>query len=213
MKRFLTLMFCGFLTLAVSSTFAAPLEAGRDYTLIDPPQPPSTAGKIEVIEFFSYGCPHCSDFNPLITEWAAKLPKDVVFRRVPVAFNRPPWVRLASIFYALEATGNLEKLDAAVFNAIHGERVNFNSDEAIINWAASKGVDPKKMADALGSFSIQSRLKRVDQESAAYRITGVPAIAVNGRYLVNNAAAPSYAALLPLIDSVIAKARSDSSRK
>jgi thiol:disulfide interchange protein DsbA len=165
--------------------------------------------KIEVIEFFSYGCPHCSDFHPLISQWAAKLPKDVTFRRVPVSFNRPEWARLARIYYALEATGDLAKLDVAVFMAIHEQRIAFKTDEAVVAWAASKGIDGKKFGDAMASFSMQSKVLRGDQEATAARIEGVPALAVDGKFLINNEAANGYEDLLRITDSVIAKARQE----
>ncbi|MCK9389876.1 MAG: thiol:disulfide interchange protein DsbA/DsbL, partial [Sulfuritalea sp.] len=164
-------------------------------------------------EFFSYGCPHCSDFHPFVSQWVAKLPKDVSFRRVPVSFNRPEWARLARIYYALEATGDLAKLDAAVFIAIHEQRVAFRTDEAAISWAASKGADGKKFGDALASFSMQSKVQRGDQEATAARISGVPALVVDGKFLVNNEAASNFEELLKLTDSVIAKARQERSGK
>ena len=216
MKRLASLaIFFTSLMLAVGSAVgqAADLQVGRDYAVIDPPQSSAGLGKIEVVEFFSYACPHCSDFNPLITAWAANLPKDVVFRRVPVTFNRPPWARLAGIYYSLDATGNLEKLDALVFAAVHRDRINFDSNEKFAAWASSKGADGKKIADALNSFGVQTRLKQGDQEATRYGISGVPAMAVNGRYLVNNTAAPNYGSLLKLVDLVVAKARSDSTAK
>lgn len=212
MKRIFALtavVFSFALSAWVPAGIAADLQAGRDYTLIEPPQPAAGGGKIEVIEFFSYGCSHCNDFHPLVTAWAANLPKDVVFRRVPVSFNRPPWARLASIYYALEATGNVSKLDGLVFAAVHKDRVIFDSNESVVNWANSKGEDGKKIGDAMGSFGVQSRLKAGDQEAIRYGITGVPAMAVNGRYLVNNAAAQNYGSLLKLVDTVVAKARSE----
>ena len=216
MKRiiaFIALLFSFALIAVAPTAVAADLQAGRDYTLIEPAQPVAGGGKIEVIEFFSYGCSHCNDFSPLVSAWAANLPKDVVFRRVPVSFNRPPWARLASIYYAIEATGNVEKLDALVFAAVHKDRVNFDSNETVANWATSKGADGKKIADAMGSFGVQSRLKAGDQEATRYGISGVPAMAVNGRYLVNNAAAPNYGSLLKLVDLVVAKARSETAAK
>ena len=216
MKRtfaFIALLFSLSVLASAPSALAADLQAGRDYTLIEPPQPFAGGGKIEVVEFFSYGCSHCNDFHPLVTAWAAKLPKDVVFRRVPVSFNRPPWARLASIYYALEATGNVEKLDSLVFAAVHKDRVNFDSNEAVASWATSKGADGKKIGDAMASFGVQSRLKAGDQEATRYGISGVPALAVNGRYLVNNSAAPNYGALLTLVDTVVAKVRAESNTK
>lgn len=195
------------------SAHAAELEVGKQYTLVNPPVTPSNPGKIEVIEFFSYGCPHCSEFNPLVHEWAAKLPKDVSIRRVPISFGRPAWARLAKIYYALEATGDLDKLDADVFFAIHKQGNGFATEESIVKWVASKGIDAKKFSDAFNSFSINSQVQRGDQEGAAYRIQGVPAIVVDGRYLVINEGAGGYAGLLSITDGLIAKARSEKRKK
>jgi len=214
MKRLIALLFAALVSSFAMSgpSLAAEPQAGREFNLINPPLP-SSKGKIEVIEFFSYGCPHCSDFNPYVGQWAARLPKDVSFRRVPVSFNRPEWARLARIYYALEATGDLAKFDAAVFIAIHEQRVAFRTDEAAVTWATSKGIDGKKFGDALASFSMQSKVQRGDQEATAARISGVPALAVDGKYLVNNEAANNFEGLLKLTDAVIAKARKERSGK
>ena len=214
MKRLIAMLFAGLITSLAASgpSLAAEPQAGRDFKPINPPLA-SPKDKIEVIEFFSYGCNHCSDFHPLISQWAAKLPKDVSFRRVPVSFNRPEWARLARIYYALEATGDLAKLDAAVFIAIHEQRVAFKTDEAVVSWAVSKGVDGKKFGDALTGFSMQSKVQRADQEAKAAGISGVPALAVDGKYLINNEAAGTFEELLKLTDSVIAKARQERAGK
>ena len=214
MKRLIALLFAGLLSSFAASgpSLAADPQAGRDFKPINPPLA-STKGKIEVIEFFSYGCPHCSDFHPLVSQWVAKLPKDVSFRRVPGSFNRPEWARLSRLYFALEATGDLAKLDTAVFLAIHEQRVAFKTDEALVSWAAGKGADSKKFGDALASFSMQSKVQRADQEAAAARITGVPSLAVDGRFLVNNEAATNFNELLKLTDSVIAKARQEHAGK
>jgi thiol:disulfide interchange protein DsbA len=214
MKKLIAFLFAGFISsFAMSSTsLAAELQAGRDFKPISPPLA-SPKDKIEVIEFFSYGCNHCNDFHPLISQWAAKLPKDVSFRRVPVSFNRPEWARLSRIYFALEATGDLAKLDAAVFIAIHEQRVTFKTDEAVVSWAAGKGADGKKFGDALASFSMQSKVQRADQEATAARISGVPSLVVDGKFLLNNEAASNYDELLKLVDTVIAKARKERSGK
>jgi thiol:disulfide interchange protein DsbA len=209
MKRLVALLLA---TLVSSFVLAGPslaqLQEGRDFKAVSPPLA-SPKDKIEVIEFFSYGCNHCNDFHPLITPWAAKLPKDVSFRRVPVSFNRPEWGRLSRIYYALEATGDLAKLDAAVFIAIHEQRVQFKSDEAVVAWATSKGVDGKKFAEAMNAFSMAAKIQRADQDASTARISGVPSIVVDGRYLVNNEAAGGYDELLKLTDAVIAKVRQE----
>jgi len=215
MKKLIALLFVTLISSSIlpSAALAAEPQAGHDFIMVNPPLP-ATKGKIEVIEFFSYGCPHCSDFNPLVSQWAAKLPKDVSFRRVPITFNRPEWARLSRIYFALEVTGDLPKLDGEVFDAIHKERVNlFKADEAVIAWAASKGADRKKFGDALASFSMQSKVVRADQESAAAHISGVPALVIDGKFLLNNEAAGNFEGLLKLADSVIAKARRERTGK
>lgn len=210
MKKLVSLLFATLVSSFVLSGpgVAAELQADRDFKAISPPLA-SPKDKIEVVEFFSYGCNHCNDFHPLISKWAEKLPKDVSFRRIPVSFNRPEWVRLSRIYYALEATGDLAKLDAAVFIAIHEQRVQFKTDEAVVAWAASKGVDSKKFSEAFSAFSMQAKIQRADQDASVARITGVPSLAVDGRYLINNEAAAGYAELLKLTDSVIAKVRQE----
>jgi protein dithiol oxidoreductase (disulfide-forming) len=198
----------------IASVFALPLQAqelelGKHYTLIDPPLASSApTGKIEVVEFFSYGCNHCNDFHPLVAQWQGKLAKDVSFRRVPVSFGRPAWEKLSSIYYGLEATGQLAKLDSAVFKAVHQERMNFNSNEAITGWVSTHGGDAKKMNDALNGFSMKSQIRRGDDEAKVAKIGGVPAMVVGGKYLVNNAAATGYEDLLRITDALVAKARS-----
>ena len=210
MKRLVALLFA---TLASSFVlpaigFAAEPQAGKEFKMISPALA-SPKDKIEVIEFFSYGCNHCSDFHPLISKWAEKLPKDVSFRRVPVSFNRPEWARLSKIYYALEATGDLAKLDTAVFIAIHEQRVQFKTDEAVFAWVGSKGADTKKFTEAFTGFSMQAKVQRADQDASAARIGGVPALAVDGRFLINNEAAGNYEDLLRITDSVVAKARQE----
>ena len=184
--------------------------AGKDYTPITPAQPTDDAAKIEVLEFFSYGCPHCSDFHPLISAWAAKQPGDVVFKRVPVSFGRAAWANAAKLYYTLEATGDLAKLDGDVFKAIHSERVNLFDEKTILEWVTKKGVDPKKFSETFNSFGVMSKVKRGDQLAQAYKIQGVPAMAVDGKYLVGGS---GFNEVLANTDKLIAKARSEKSGK
>ena len=195
--------------LATALTVATPTlaqTAGKDYTLITPAQPTDDAAKIEVLEFFSYGCPHCSDFHPLISAWAAKQPGDVVFKRVPVSFGRAAWANAAKLYYTLEATGDLAKLDGDVFKAIHNDRTNLFDEKAILEWVTKKGVDPKKFSETFNSFGVMSKVKRGEQLVQAYKISGVPAIYVDGKYLVGG---QSFGDVLATTDKLIAKARSE----
>jgi thiol:disulfide interchange protein DsbA len=202
-----------FFALATALTVTTPSfaqTAGKDYTLIAPAQPGDDPAKIEVLEFFSYGCPHCSDFYPLVSAWAAKLPSDVVFKRVPVTFGRAAWANIAKLFYTLETTGDLAKLDVDVFKAIHGERINMFDEKTLTEWVVKKGIDPKKFADTFNSFGVQSKVKRGDQLAQAYKIQGVPAIAVGGKYLVGGA---DFNEQLAIADKLLAKVRSEKSGK
>jgi thiol:disulfide interchange protein DsbA len=156
----------------------------RSTTPISPPQPTEDAAKIEVLEFFSYGCPHCADFNPVLTAWVAKQQGDVVVKKVPITFGRAAWVGIAKLYYTLEVTGDLHRLESDVFKAIHVERQNLFEEKALTEWAVKKGVDPKKFSETFNSFGVMSKVKRGDQMAQAYKIQGVPALAVDGKYLV-----------------------------
>ncbi|MGB8545819.1 MAG: thiol:disulfide interchange protein DsbA/DsbL [Azonexus sp.] len=208
-RSFVTTIFA----LGAALTVAMPSSAqtaGKDYTLISPAQPTEDAGKIEVLEFFSYGCPHCADFNPLVTAWAAKLPGDVVFRKVPITFGRAAWANIAKLYYALKVTGDLDRLESDVFKAIHNDRINLFDEKSLLEWAAKKGVDQKKFAEAFNSFGVMSQVKRGDQMAQAYKIQGVPALAVDGKYLVGG---KDFNEQLAIADKLIAKARSEKSGK
>lgn len=195
--------------LAAAAVFAigGPVAA---QTPVTPAAGTDNPAKVEVVEFFSYGCPHCNDFNPLITAWAAKLPADVVFKKVPITFGRAAWANIAKLYYALEITGDLARLDGDVFKAIHSERVALMDDKVMAEWVAKKGVDPKKFADAYNSFGVMSKVKRGDQLAAAYKIQGVPAIGVDGKYLVGD---KSHQELLSITDQLIGKLRTEKSGK
>jgi len=177
----LTALAVGFFVIAVPAQ--AQLVAGRDYTVIEPPQSTDNPAKIEVVEFFSYACPHCSDLNPMIHKWAEKLPSDVVFKRVPVSFN-PFYELMARLFYSLETTGDLARLDEPLFNAIHVKGLKLINEKSITEWVTSQGVDALKFGEAWRSFNVNSKTKRADQMARNFRIQGVPAVAVDGRYLV-----------------------------
>lgn len=204
-----TLALCGFALPAQ----AQQLAAGRDYSVIEPALATDEPAKIEVLEFFSYGCPHCNDLNPLLVKWIAKQPADVSVRRIPVGFGRPQWANLAKLFYALEATGDLARLDTAVFNALHVKNLILADDKSIAEWVAAQGVDAKKFSDAFNSFGVVSKAKRGDQLAQSAKIRGVPALVVDGRYLVVGQNIKSHADLLALTDKVIDKVRAERKTK
>ncbi len=187
----------------------AQLAVGRDYVVIDPAQPTDNPAKIEVIEFFSYACPHCSDLNPYITKWEATLPSDVSFKRLAVGFNSPFYQYMARLYFTLDALGELPRLDSGVFNAIHEKGLKLIDEKSIQEWAVAQGIDAKKFSDAYHSFGVDSKTKRADQMAQADKITGVPAIVVDGRYLVTGREVKTHADLLALADKVIEKRRAE----
>ena len=155
---------------------------GTDYYVLDKPVAvDAPAGKIEVVEFFWYKCPHCNAIEPALEAWSKKLPKDVVLRRVPIAFQ-DSFAPLQRLFYSIEAMGLTAKLHSKVFNAIHIERLNLEKGDAIIEWVAQQGVDKAKFAEQFGSFSINSKATKATQLQNAYRVEGVPALGVAGRF-------------------------------
>ncbi len=198
------------------SLAAAPLQAqelkeGKNYATLAQVQPTDAKDKIEVTEFFWYGCPHCYELEPALTKWLKTLPKDVVFRRVPADFGR--WTGGVKLYYALEATGDLERVHKDLFDAIHLNRLNFNLESEVADWLAKKGVDRKKFTDAYNSFSVQSKVSRAQQLTQAHKLGGVPALVVGGKYLTTNAMTGSYEALPGVLDGLIAKVRSEQPKK
>ena len=178
-------VFLGLALAALSlSVSAGTLLEGADYRYIDPPQHPGTPGKIEVLEFFSYGCPHCNEFYPQISAWAAKLPKDIVFKRVATGLGRMPWTNLAKMYYALEATGDLTRLDAQIFHAIHEEHAPLFDEAAITDWVGKHGVDVAKFKAAFESFGVNNQVNQAESMVEAYKVEGVPTLTVDGKYLV-----------------------------
>jgi thiol:disulfide interchange protein DsbA len=197
----------GLLFAFASFAQGAPVE-GTDYIEVKPPQAVETTGKVEVIEFFWYRCPHCYALEPDLEAWVKRLPRDVQFRRVPGILNED-WAVDARIFYALEAIGEVERVHRGLFNAIHQQGgVRLHGDvfaKWVADWLAKQKVDMAKYDAALHSFSVESRLRRAAQMASAYRLDGVPTLAVQGRYLA--LASTSQKAMLATTDFLIGEAR------
>jgi thiol:disulfide interchange protein DsbA len=197
--------FAAALSLGAFAQMPVPQE-GNQYLRLQNPQPVDTGKKIEVIEFFSYGCPHCGEFEPILQQWLKTAPPDVAFRRVPVEFQER-WKPLAKIYYTLEALGEESRLSPAVFVAIHGKGVPLWEEKTFFDWAASQGLDRKKVEDMYNSFGIGGKVNRGRMAAQAYKIQSVPMIVVDGKFVSNRV--PSHAAMPPLIDALVAKARAE----
>lgn len=190
--RLLSAIVALFLSAAVHAQ-GAPVD-GVDYVEVTPPQPTeAAAGKIEVIEFFWYRCPHCYALEPSLEEWVKHLPRDTQFRLVPGVLN-PDWAIDGRIFYTLEAMGQVGRLHRALFDAIHqqgGARLGGDAyAKWVADWLAKQGVDMRKYDATLHSFTVESKLRRAVQMAQAYRLDGVPSLIVNGRYLVMASSSP-----------------------
>jgi len=187
----------------------APVE-GTHYVKLAQPVPVAVPGKVEVIEFFWYGCPHCNAFEPMLDAWQKKLPADVAFRRVPVAFREEPYVAHQRIFYALDEMKLLEQMHRKVFYAIHNERQRLDKPADIAAFMTKNGVDGTKFLEHYNGFSMQSKLAQAGQLAKAYRIDGVPSIGVQGRYFTSPSVAGSPERALAVADWLIQQSRGKS---
>jgi len=184
---------------------SVPVEGTHYVKLSQPLAVP--AGKIEVLEFFWYGCPHCNDFEPALDAWSKRLPDDIAFRRVPVAFRAEPYVTHQKIFYSLDAMGLVPTMHRRVFYAIHNQHQRLDKPADIAAFMQQSGVDSAKFLEHFNSFSVQSKAKQAVKLAADYKIDGVPAIGIQGRYFTSGALAGSAEGALAVADYLIAKVR------
>lgn len=180
----------------------AQLKPGADYSELKTPQAVEVKGKVDVVEFFWYRCPHCYSLEPALEAWVKKLPADVHFRRVPAVLSEQ-WAVDARIFYAFEALGVLDRVHRAFFDAIHKDRLNVASEPAMNEWLKKNGIDRKKFDEAVKSFGVQIQVKRAAQQSAAYQLDGVPMLAVQGRYTVSGEQGGSHERMLANVEQLV----------
>lgn len=187
---------------ALAQQTQSPHEGTEYLRLAQPQAPDAPAGKIEVIEFFWYSCPHCNALEPGFEAWVKKLPADVVVHRVPIRFNigMEPQQRL---YYTLEALGKLDALHTKVFNAIHDQHLPLTTADRITDWAVQQGLDKAQFTAAYNSFGVQSKVQRATHLMEAYKIDGVPTIAVNGKYTTSPTNAGSSLGTLQVADFLI----------
>lgn len=162
----------------------ADIVEGKDYTVLTNPQPAQDANKIEVLEFFWYGCPHCYSLHPHLKTWLVNIPGDVSFRYVP-AILRANWVAAAKIYYAIEAMGIADVLHDKAYDAMHRDKIDLNNESVLFDWIEKQGVDRKKFETTYKSFGVQNQVARSTQMTRQYQLNGVPALVVNGKYLTS----------------------------
>ena len=186
---------------------AALFKSGKDFLTLDRPLATEAgAGKVELIEFFWYSCPHCHAFEPAFGQWVKNAPKDVVVRRIPVSF-RDDFAPQQRLFFTLEAMNLLDSLHVKVFNAVHVEKQPLNTDASILAWVQKQGVDKAKFEETYKSFGVASKLKRAVQLQNDFKVEGVPSLGIAGRYYTDGSLAGNMDRALKVAESLIAQTR------
>ena len=183
----------------------APTE-GVQFAKVDPPVPPIAPGKIEVIEFFSYACPHCAAFEPTVEAWSKKLPADVAFYRMPAPFlmNAENFMKT---YYTLDTMGQVGAMQRKIFTAVHVDRLHLDKPADIAALAGKNGIDAAKFLDVFNSFSVATSVSRAKKLAAAYKLDGVPTMMVNGRYSTSPSQTGSSEQTVAVVDYLIQRAR------
>lgn len=192
---------------SVPPVFAAEPVEGRNYHRLQKPQPTPADGKVEVIEFFWYGCGHCGKLEPLLKPWVKQLPSDVTFKKVPAILGES-WAPGARLYYTLEAMNLLEQLNDAAFDAMLNQRINLGKEDILLDWIAKKGIDRKAFADTYRSFTVEAKVRKAAEMTREYGLGGVPAIVVGGKYSPGPELR-SHEDMLRVADYLIAKHRAE----
>lgn len=211
MGRFLAALSFAFILAASGAAAAAEPMEDVDYVLIAP-QPGAGGGRIEVIEFFYYGCDSCYRFEPMLAGWLKTLAPDVYFRRVPT-LRRMDWVPLTRLHFALEEAGALDRLHGEVYKAIHERGINLGASNPLLKWAEMNGLERASFKKILNSESVSAKVQRARDTTVAYGIRATPSMGVDGRYLTSGGMLGSLDALLPVVDGLIDKARKERAAK
>ena len=180
---------------------------GTHYVKLSQPHAVPAGGKIEVLEFFWYGCPHCNAFEPALDGWVKKLPADVAFRRMPVAFREEPFTTHQRLYFTIEAMGLIDTMHRKVFSAIHLDRARLDKLPEIVQLMTKNGVDGAQFTEVFNSFSVQTKARQAKQLAEAYRIDGVPALGIQGRFYTSGSMAGSGDRSLAVADYLIQRAR------
>ena len=187
--------------------------SGPGFQVLDPAVPTSAKGKIEVIEFFHYGCPHCRDFDPLLEQWKKRIAADVSFARVPAIWGNAQLQGLARLYYTLEVTGQVDTLHEKVFVALQEDKEPLQSEDGVRAWIGKQaGVDAKVFMDTYKSFGVQSQVQRADQLARTYKVQGVPMMAVDGPFVTSASMTGSHENTLKQVDQLLARVRSEPRR-
>lgn len=195
--------------LLFSTQVFAEAQLGRDYKELSPAQPVRAGEKIEVLEFFFYGCSHCFHLHPQLSAWEKKMPKDVELQLVPTIF-RDSWEPMARTFYALETMGMQRRLHDDLFNAWNVTNTDLSDEAKILDFVAKRGVDRAKFSAAYNSFTMSSKVTRSNQMVRDYAIRGTPTVIVDGKYIVTGLTPEE---TISVLNDLIVKARKERSKR
>lgn len=181
---------------------AANYVEGKSYTKLAQSVPTQSGDKVEVLEFFWYGCPHCFSFEPTLTKWKKSLPANVKFIRVPAPLN-PRWMPHTRTYYTLQIMGEGEKYHEAIFSAMHVKKMKLRDKDSIADFLATQGVDKKIFLSTFDSFAVEMRVKQAMQLGQKYKVSGVPMLAVNGKYTISGSQAGSFNGIINTANHLI----------
>lgn len=208
--------FVGLIAVACAAAAVQAQETVRsrqnmEYRLIQP-LPVETRDRIEVIDFFWYGCPYCNALQPALEGWIKRKPADVALRRIPAILN-DAWAPHARIYYTLEQLNEVERLHQAVYYSYHVELLHVSKPDVMVEWAVKNGIDRKKWLDAYYSPEVDAKVERAKKLTRDYTVEGTPTLVADGRYLTSGALAPSLDGMIPLLEDLIRLARQQRARR
>jgi thiol:disulfide interchange protein DsbA len=197
---------------ALALAFAAAGALGQvrsEVVRLDPPRPVATGERIEVIEFFYYGCPICYELEPHMTRWlATQAPGYVALRRIP-ALSAEGWETFARLFFTLQAMGEASRLHWPIYDNFHFDGKPLNEEKAMVEWVTNNGVDPKRFTEIYGSQQVAAKLAEVRELMKTYDVRGVPSIIVDGKYMSSARLAGGTRQLMQVVDELVRQARSE----
>ena len=187
---------------------AQQIQAGREYTRLSPPRPVTTGSRIEVIEFFYYGCPICYELEPALSGWSMKMRDAVTVRRVP-ALASAQWENFAKLYYTLEALDELTRLHWPVYDNVHADDIELNKESVMLDWVSRNGIDRQKFIDTYGSPIVAARVAAAREALRRYGVKGVPSVIVDGKYLTSSRIAGGTRKLMQVLDYLVERARGE----
>ena len=205
-RAFKLIFTLGIFALMLSPAAKADIDEGIEYKLVIPPVRTSDKEKIEVVELFWYGCPHCYSFEPKLNKWKKTMPANVTFKRIPAIFpNRTTWEAHARAYYTAELLGVVDKVHQPLFDAIHKHRQKIVTEQALANFFAQHGVDEKTFKDTYNSFGVTMKVNISRDLTRRYQIDGVPTMIVDGKYRTHASLTNGQAGMLKVVDHLIDK--------